>query len=225
MFWKPKPLIGEDLRDWIVDHFDWVTEHRPQWHDRAQLILPTKAFFDAPAGQSHENAVAVMENIKRHLGLDTPMALQPLNVLPDELRHQYGQLADVAGQFMQDGETRLITYDPTLLRRPWVLINTLAHELMHARLADVVDDLPGGEAAHELATDLQCIIAGYGTFQLEASEEAGWSGYMTQPSRAVALAMFLRFHDRDLAAALPYLSKRTAKWLRKAWAEGATSAP
>lgn len=225
MFWSAKPLLGGDLHDWIVDHFDWVTKNRPDWHDIAQLITPTRAFFDAQGGQDHATALAVMRNLQDLLGIDAKIDLQPLNVLPDGLRHEYGKMADVAGQFIDDGHVQMITYDTTLLRRPALFISVMAHELMHSRLVDVVNDLPGGEATHELATDLHCIIAGFGLFQLEASEDAGWSGYMTQPSRAVALAMFLRLHDLDIADALPFLSKRTARWLRKAWAEDSTSAP
>ncbi|MGJ8617835.1 MAG: hypothetical protein ACSHWS_13420 [Sulfitobacter sp.] len=218
-------MVGDTLYEWIVDNFDFVSTHHPTWHDMAKLILPTRAFFDAPAGANHETALHIMHNIKDLIGLEGQVDLHPLAVLPDELRHQYGQLADTAGQFMTDGSAMIITYDPTLLRRPLVLINTLAHELMHARLAGVVSDLPGGDEMHELATDLHCIIAGFGVFQLEAHEQAGWSGYMSQASRAVALATFLRFHGLEVDAALPYLSKRPARWLRKAWQETATNAP
>ncbi len=219
MIWSRKPLISEELRDWIVDHFDWVTTHRPDWHDRAQLVLPTKDFFDAPGGGGPETAEHILKNIKSLLVFDAPVTLQPLEVLPDELRHEYGKMSDVAGQYMHDGDVRLITYDPTLVRQPLTFINTLVHELIHARLDEVVDDLPGGAAMHELATDLHGIIAGFGVIELEAAEKAGWAGYMTQPSRAVALAVFLKFHGLQKDAALPWLSKRTARWLSKAWDE------
>ena len=102
------------------------------------------------------------------------------------------------------------------MRQPVSFINTLAHELMHAHLADVVDDIPGGEGAHELATDLHCITHGFGLFQLEATETMGWSGYMTQPSRAFALAVFLHLTDTPTNAALPYLGPRSTKHLKRA---------
>ncbi len=219
MFWQRKPLISEEMRDWIVDHFDWVSTNRPQWHDQARLVLPTKDFFDAPPGGGHETALGVLRNIQDLMGLDLRINLQPLEVLPDDLRHQYGQMSEVAGTYMSDGETRLITYDPTLVRRPLTFLNTLAHEVMHARLEEVAHLLPGGAEMHELATDLHTIIAGFGVIELEGAETAGWAGYMGQPSRAVALAMFLKFHDLGPADALPHLSARPARWLRKAWAE------
>ena len=87
----------------------------------------------------------------------------------------------------------------------------------------MINDLPGGDTMHELATDLHCIIAGFGVFQLEGHEQSGWSGYMSQPARATALAMFLKFHDLELERALPYLTRRPARWLRNAWEHEATS--
>ena len=69
---------------------------------------------------------------------------------------------------------------------------------------------------HELATDLHCIIAGFGAIQMTAAEESGWAGYMTQPARAVALAEFL--HHKGLApdSANPWLPLRSQTWLKKA---------
>ena len=212
------PLIGEDLNDWIIDNFDWVESERPAWWAMAELIRPTREYFHAPGGHDHETALLVFEDMKRQLGTTQPVALEPLPDLPDELLHDYTRMSDTAGQYWDDAETPLIIYNPKLMRRPVMFINTLAHELIHARLAPVVDDLPGGAPAHELATDLHAIIAGYGVIQLEAAEQAGWAGYMSQASRAVALAEFL--HRKAIAPddAFPYLSRRPASWLRKALA-------
>lgn len=123
---------------------------------------------------------------------------------------------DLAGQYWHDPIAPLITYDPRLMRRPTSFINVMAHELMHGHLADVVDDVPGGADAHELATDLHCITHGFGIFQLADAEDAGWSGYMTQPSRAFALAVFLRLTDTPVAQAVQHLPPRSAKLLRRA---------
>ena len=93
----------------------------------------------------------------------------------------------------------------------WILfIATMAHELMHLKLAPHVEDRPGGEATHELATDLHVIAEGFGTFQLEAAEDAGWSGYLSQPTRAYALALFLRYTNTPDAKAKAHLSSRPA---------------
>jgi hypothetical protein len=78
----------------------------------------------------------------------------------------------------------------------------------------VIDDIPGGEGAHERATDLRAIIAGFGVIQMRGAAEVGWLGYMTQESRAHALAMFLRLTNTDKALALPHLDVRQAKEVR-----------
>ncbi len=105
------------------------------------------------------------------------------------------------------------------MARPVAFINTMTHELMHARLAPHIDDMPGGEPVHELSTDLHCITHGLGLFALEGPAQIGWSGYMTQESRAYAFAVFLDQHDIDANAALSRLSARPAKALRRAVAE------
>ena len=105
------------------------------------------------------------------------------------------------------------------MQRPIQFINLLAHELMHARLTGLEHDVPGGEGAHELATDLGCIIAGFGVFQLQAADDAGWFGYMTQPSRAFALAVFLQHRQLGTEAVADHLSPRCQKLLRRALKE------
>ena len=216
---KPKPLISADLQAWIVDNFDWVQTQRPNWWEMAQLIQPTRAFFAAPQGDTHETACLILKDVQNLLGLETEITLHPLPDLPDELSHQYGVLSVAGGEYWHDAKNPMITYNPKLLRNPMAFINMMAHELMHARLASVINDLPGGAAAHELATDLHCIIAGFGIFQLEAAEQEGWSGYMGQASRAVALAEFLARKGCAQDAALRHLSTRPRRWLSKALTE------
>ncbi|TLP56782.1 hypothetical protein FEE96_20265 [Parasedimentitalea maritima] len=215
MFWK-QSLIGEDLRHWIEDNYDWVHEHRPTWWKTAQLVTPTRKHFSATHGDDHKTAQAVTHDIMRLLGMDYQIQLEPLPELPDELRHEYGKSSEVVGEYWHDDDAPLITYRPSLLRTPLAFINTMVHELIHARLAPVADELPGGLVAHELATDLHCIIAGFGVIQLQAAEQMGWTGYMTQPSRAVALAEFLRLKEFEPEQALKHLSGRPNRWLKKA---------
>ncbi|MEM8979168.1 MAG: hypothetical protein AAGD04_06775 [Pseudomonadota bacterium] len=103
------------------------------------------------------------------------------------------------------------------MNRPIQFINLLAHELVQARLSGLESEVPGGEAAHELATDLGCIIAGFGVFQLQAADDAGWFGYMTQPSRAFALATFLKRRDLSVDSVSQHLSTRCKKLVLKAF--------
>lgn len=219
MIWRRKRRLGADLRDWIADNFFWAIETSADWA-KTPLILPTREFFTAPKGEGHEVASAVLEDLKRLMGLSGhQIALHPLPSLPDELSHEYGKLSQVAGTYAHDADLPEITYDPKLLRSPITFISVMAHELMHHCLAGCEDDLPGGAGAHELATDLHCIIAGFGVFQLQCAEEMGWSGYMTQDSRAHALALFLLLTETDPETACAHLSPRPAKALRLALRE------
>lgn len=151
------------------------------------------------------------------LHLPVKITVDPLPKIDPRWRHDYETMGEIAGEYHHDTDTPVVRYNPELMDQPLSFINTMVHELIHARLSDVIHDLPGGEGAHELATDLHCIIAGFGCIQLQAAEQAGWSGYMTQPSRAVALALFLERKGLTPDDAAPYLSARPRKWLSKAW--------
>ncbi len=212
MFWS-RPLVSDDLRNWIFECFDWFDA---RFDPPTAPILPTKAFFDAPGGKTPETARLVLEDVKRHMKVDDPIEIVPLDVLPAEYRIDYQALSAVAGTHEKTGNVSVIRYDPDHMTRPLQFINVLAHELMHARLSGLEHDVPGGEGAHELATDLGCIIAGFGVFQLQAADDAGWSGYMTQNSRAFALAVFLNRRGMGAETVAPHLSPRCQKLLSKA---------
>ena len=201
------------MRSWILDCFDWFDD---RFEPPGALVVPTRTFFTAPRGSDPATARTVLEDVMRHLKHDRPVEIVPMDVLPAEYRVDYQALSSAAGTHETQGNTSIIRYDPALMNRPLQFINMLAHELMHARLAGLEDEVPGGAQAHELATDLGCIIAGFGVFQLQAADDAGWFGYMTQPSRAFALAVFLDRRGLTAEAAAPWLSARCRKLLAKA---------
>ena len=217
---KRKPLVSEDMADWIEDCFDWFAETFTQ---DAQLILPTKEFFVTPRDGSAEMAHGVASEVARYIGFDGPIVVEPLQMVAAEYRHNYQDMSDIAGTFQSADGVAHIQYDPELLNHPIRFISTMAHEVVHALLEDHVSQMPGGEGAHELATDLGCIIQGFGLFQLQAADDAGWSGYLSQGARAFALATYLRRHS--IAADVPeqFLSTRCKKLLRRAIAETKTS--
>lgn len=215
MFWS-RPSVSDDLRSWIFECFDWFDA---RFAPPRAPILPTRAFFRAPRGTGPETARLVLEDIQRHMAHDAAVEILPLDMLPVEYRIDYTALSSVAGTYEEMGGTHVIRYDPEQMHRPLQFINLLAHELMHARLAELRDEVPGGEIAHELATDLGCIIAGFGVFQLQAADDAGWFGYMTQPSRAFALAVFLDRRGLGVEEVAPYLSPRCRKLVVRAFRE------
>ena len=116
----------------------------------------------------------MLEEIKGHMNLEEEVDMYPINNVPPEHRHEYQALSSIAGTYEKIDGSSVIRYDPELMQNPIIFINMLAHELMHARLNGLEDEIPGGEEAHELATDLGCIIAGFGTFQLQEADDGGW---------------------------------------------------
>lgn len=96
---RRSPIVSEDMGGWIIDSFEWVMRRgNPKvWRTDTQLVLPTKAFFDAPAGDGVETASAIGHNIMVLLGMDVAkIRFEPLEVLPDEIAHEYGKMNSMA---------------------------------------------------------------------------------------------------------------------------------
>ena len=214
MFWRCE--VSEDIQDWIFESLLWAVEHG-LFTAQTPLVLADRTFFTAPRGKGPETVQALVKDIQGILGItDAAIAVIPLDTLPAEYRLDYNALGVTAGTWQTDEEQSLIRYDPALLDRPVALISTLVHEVMHQLLHLHVDasEMPGGPAAEELSTDLHCISTGFGLLQLAGSEQMGWQGYLTQPSRAHALALFLHARGLDPAAALAALPPRAARYLK-----------
>ncbi|SEW13842.1 hypothetical protein SAMN04488515_1236 [Cognatiyoonia koreensis] len=219
MFGRAKPSISADLRDWIKDSFDWADgQFGASWSLTRLLVTPTKTFFSAPGGQTQAVAQTIANDIGRQIPV-REIPVEPLNRLSGEYRHSYQSLGETGGLYLEDDDGALILYDAEMMHRPLAFINTMTHELMHHRLGPFISEMPGGEPAHELSTDLHCITHGFGIFALEGPAQMGWSGYMTQESRAFALAYFLNKHSMDPKDALQWLSARPAKALKRALKE------
>lgn len=214
---RAAPVIAPEKRAWVEAHFAWVAAEIGDDGLRAiPLITPTRDFFRSNRAAPTETAQLVFSEVKSLLLLDAvAVTLIPHGILPEHAARDYNMLSQLSGSFIADSDMPIITYDPRLLNHPIGFISTMAHELMHLKLADVADNLPGGIATHELATDLHCIIHGFGIFQLDAADSVGWAGYLSQDTRAFALALFLKLTNRPVEAALPFLSAHIGKKLRK----------
>ena len=217
MFWRY--AVSGDAQEWVADSFFWAIEHGLLRRD-TPLVTPTREFFRAPGGRTHETAVALVDDLRRILRLgDAPIAVEPMDALPDQYRFAGPTLSVAAGTWEGDEELSIIRYDPNLFGQPMTLISTLAHELMHHVLHHVDADRPGGDEAEELNTDLHCITTGFGVIEMMGAETIGWAGYMQQPTRAHALALFLRVRDLPLEAAQSHLAGYSRRYLKRSWKE------
>ncbi|MEM9342221.1 MAG: hypothetical protein AAGA87_04190 [Pseudomonadota bacterium] len=207
--------VTDTVEAWIEENFAWAIEHGLLTAE-TPLVLPTEDFFKAPKGAPEAVAAALLDDMKRLLKRETAkIDIIPIDQPSAEYRYDYN-LVSVGGTWQKSGDnTAVIRYDAEMIHQPMALMSVLAHELMHHILDDVDEDPPGGEEAGELATDLHVITMGLGVIQLSGAEQAGWQGYMTQPSRAHALALFLLVRDLDPKEALRHLTPRAAKYLRR----------
>ena len=216
MFFRRKSsVISEDMADWIAECFDW---YESNFTICEGPILPNKTFFKAGKGKDQATAEAVLADVAGLIGFDLPIDLVPLERLPEEFRHSYQSSSDVAGTYRESEGARMIEYAPEMMSRPIEFISTLAHEVMHAQLWGLEDQMPGGIEMHELATDLCAIIAGFGVIQMQGAEQSGWAGYLTQETRGAALAYYLKKRDLTDVDVKAYLSSRCQKHLRRGWA-------
>jgi len=206
------------MQDWLLDSLLWCAG-AGILRQQTPVVVPTKDWFRAPAGAAPEvTARALLDDILRIVGMtDIPIEMTAIEVLPDEMRHQYGETSAIAGTWQGDGAgPSLIRYDPTLLRQPTTFLSMLAHEVMHERLHRSTHDWPGGPEAEELITDLAVIASGFGVLELSGAEDAGWQGYMRQDSRAHAMGLVLGATGADAEQALAHMPARAAKALRAA---------
>jgi hypothetical protein len=183
------------------------------------LVQLRREFFSAPSSRHPDFVPSLVRDIQRILGIEAAsIEVLPLDQIDGRFRHEYQALVGTGGTWQGEGNSALIRYNPDLVARPITLIATLAHEVMHHVLRSLPDLPPGGEEAEELSTDLHCITMGFGVFQLAGAEEIGWHGYLRQPSRAHALAMFLRMRGVPETEALSSLPPRCRGYLKAALA-------
>ena len=210
--------VSDDTIDWLREGFDWAIA-QGLLTAQTPLVTLSKTFFTAPSSKSPDFALHLVRDIQRILGISrAEIEVVPLDQIDARYRVDYQSLSAIAGTWQGDGNSALIRYDREMVARPVTFIATLSHEVMHHVLRGLPELPPGGEEAEELATDLHCITMGFGLFQLAGAEEIGWSGYMRQPTRAHALAMFLRMRGIPESEALPHLPKRCQAYLRTALA-------
>lgn len=214
MIWRRK-AVEDQFADWVEDRWQWLDEHFPQ--KNPALILPTKAFFNAPSGRDHATAEAVLADVQAHYRIkDAKISLIRQPEKSEYRAQDFNLTSDVAGTFLGAETHSEITYQPELMQSPRAFIATIAHEVAHFVLRDFVDDAPGGYEEHELLTDLTVIHFGFGILALTGARDVGWQGYLSNATRAYALAVFLASHKIDPALALEQLDRFTKRLLNKA---------
>ena len=192
-FGKP-PKISDEKQEWVREAIEWAKKHE-FLHERTQLVTLSKEFFKAPSGRTPMVAKALIADILAQLPayahLVDHLDVLPIDQLDAEYRYDPTSSSQTAGTFSMQEDGFLIRYNADDFERPAVLINTLVHEAMHMCCHSRPMEFPGGFEAEELCTDFACIASGFGALALNAADQAGWTGYMRQETRAFALAKVL----------------------------------
>lgn len=217
MFFRNR--ISEDVEDWLLDRFEWSVEEGVLRRD-TPLVLPTDAFFTARSGKPDVLVPALIADILRLMNRsDDHIDCLPIDRPNAEIRSaaSFQMQGEVAGAWDGDDMGSVIFYDPEMVARPLVLIATLVHEVVHHVMHRHYPDALLEGAEEELQTDAVMITSGFGLIAMMAAEEAGWLGYMRQPTRAHALAMFLAVRGLETAPCETQLTSRMRKALRSSY--------
>jgi hypothetical protein len=233
-------FLDADLEDWFLETWAWLMS-KSGGMDRMHntpLVTPTRDFFPPTEAVGHEKALHVFECVKSLMGLqawdcDLVAKTRATSQRVDEYLFVNGG-GGAAGTFqVRDGRVT-ITYASDLVDHPMALVSTLAHELAHYRLAILGEHGPGGQEAHELATELAVAHAGFAVFSANSAFDfsrhsdgmgQGWrtsrSGYFSDRTWAFALALFLTLRgeeglaDRWVKPIIKDMMKSATKYLDK----------
>lgn len=235
MAWWPfrqGSFLDPEDEQWQIELWRWFLGHfgRKVDFDKTPLVLPTREFFPPTDKQGHERAGHVFECVKRLARMaGWPCRLGPQPDRPNPVVGTYTVLKPITqgpgGTFGWDGDEVMITYDPAAMQQPGKLVAILAHELAHYLLAGLHNDIPGGEALHEPATDVLTVYLGFGVFGAAnafnfSADCTGWQwssgGYLSQRAWLFALGIFLELRGEKPDTVKPFLKSHLYSDLKTA---------
>jgi hypothetical protein len=243
---SPKLPVDDEERLWVDEGFarlEKMLGRTPLLE--AKVILPNPEYFPDPWDGSEAAAEILFRRVCEYMQVDRRRV--KLEIFPDETeelretshwhidtgRHAAGvYIRDEAAEKEEDRV--VIALRSTLLKEPFALVATVAHELGHVIL------LGGGHMDrntpdHEPMTDLLTVFLGFGIFSANSAarfkqySEAGWHGwsmqrlgYLPQEVYAYALAKFAAERGetkpewaRHLSTNVRVYFKRSRAWLAK----------
>jgi hypothetical protein len=233
---KAKPPVDADEFDWLLACLAWLTREFGGVGAARPVVLPDDAHYPPSRLTGHPRALELFDQTKAHAGMsDWPCELRAgeadrerVVALGHALRHHW---TTPLGTFGYSDDGYFITYNPTSLAHPQVLVATFAHELSHYLLHTARDRAPGGAALAEHATDLGAAFLGFGIFmansaksfrQFEGGGEMGWemrgAGYLSENALITALAMSTVLTGDDTRAIEAELKPYLRSVFRKALA-------
>lgn len=225
-------LPDDEHIEWQFEVFEWLIERFPEHGSIAngRVLTPSPEDFPVGEAEGQELGERIFGVVRRHCGLEEwPCELEAVDdrqvVIDAGGVHEF---SGAAGTILASSDEVVITYNLSSLAQPESVVSTFAHELSHYLLFSIDELPPGGEAADEPATDLCAVYLGFGTFmansafRFESAAGEGWmvnwQGYLSQPSLATALAIFVRVLDAPADAFTPHLATNPREYFRQALA-------
>lgn len=210
---KKKTFLDPDLEAWVFETYAWLMRNlggMVMLRTDHGIALPNRDFIPPTEAKGHELALYIFDHVKAHMGMSEWVCeLVPVERPPENARvGEFWTIQNVGGGaggtfHVEDGKV-VVSYAADLVTQPAKLIPILAHELSHYLIHGVEEEIPGGEEAHELATELCVAYTGFGVFAINAAFEfnqhgdafsQGWrsqrSGYLSERTWALALAIDL----------------------------------
>ncbi len=213
---RKEPLIADEERLFLIEAYKWLLRNfgGDTFYKQTSLILPTEVFFPELFNSREKVAETIFKYVQKYAGMGTwPCELKAQDydaepkVAPSIITqgvdyHPLGSFSD------KNPEKIVITYNPSLISRPYQLIATFAHEFAHYLTTTCMEKPPGGWENLELATDVAAVFMGFGifmansvfTFTQYADEEVNGcfssrSGYLSEEVMSFALGIFIKLKE------------------------------
>ena len=170
LFSKNKLLDDESIL-WMFDTYAWALNNfgSDVFYNETKLILPSNEYFPGRENSLHGMASLIFEQVKAHAGLKhwpcrlgdqntCNMTMLPKLQIEGAVRGSKGVIPDT----IDEADKLLITYDPSQVRHPEVLIASYAHTLAHYMGSTARERPPGGEENWPHVTEVLAVFMGFG---------------------------------------------------------------
>lgn len=241
-FFAQKPLLDEGTTQWLFDAYAWALEQFDSrlFLQRTELVTPTDKYFPDRSDNALEMANGVFARVLGYAGMQQwPCSLtlyqqgEPLPALPTLAVEGTPRGGDCRITTVT-GEPVSIAFDPSLARKPELMVAFFARELGGVLGRSVAQPPPGGEEYRGHAADLLAIFMGFGLFMANNAfsvQRGGCGGCggstqvfgaLTEDEMTYALAIFCTLKSLDGNEVEPHLKKTLQPFFRKAMKEVST---
>jgi len=224
-FFKTKPLIDDDIAQWIHDVFQWAMDcfDRQEFFERSILVQPSNEFFPGRVDNPHDLAQNIFEHTLKYAGLNAwPFKLckpEEFSALPPpSLGIQAGTPVSRNSQCSlpinsEDQKELELSYRPEQTGKPADLSSNFAHLFAQHLVMQSGNMPPGGKELVVPATEVLAIFLGFGVlFANSAYSFRGGCGscYNAKANRQAALTEDETLYSLALYCHLKGIPKKEA---------------